>query len=75
MQSHQHKSKLDYIFTDNTSTFNFNSKTLYAFSDHLALHVDFIHKIASKSNTIWKLNTHLLKNSKINERINNTNLN
>ena len=52
MQSHQYKSKLDYIFTDNTITFNFNLKTLYAFSDHLALHVNFIHKIASKSNTI-----------------------
>ena len=75
MQSHQYKSKLDYIFTNNISTFDFNSKTLYAFSNYLALHIDFIHKIASKNNTIWKLNTHLLKDSKINERINNTNLN
>ena len=75
MKSHQHKSKLDYIFTDNTSLFDFNSKTIYAFSDHLALHVDFILKTATKSNTIWKLNTRLLENPAINKKIDSLNLN
>ena len=75
MRSYQHKSKLDYIFTDNTSIFDFNSKTLFAFSDHLALHVDFIHKTSNKNNIIWKLNTKLLDNPKFSEKLANSDLN